>query len=196
MKLILASSSPYRKSLLEKLGLEFTCISPNVDEASVANETPQELAARLSIAKARAIARNHSDALIIGSDQVAWLDGCQLHKPGTRAANIEQLTLCSAKTAYFYTALSLLNSQTGELQTSVESYQTTFRKLSNEKIACYVDKEKAYDCAGGFKMEGLGIALFENISGDDPNILIGLPLIKLVSMLQNQGIDVLSTGAA
>lgn len=130
-------------------------------------------------------------ALVIGSDQVAWLDGEQLHKPGNRQNNIRQLQLCSGKCVTFYTAVALFNASSQTIQCQVVPYKTQFRQLTDEQIHNYVEREKAYDCAGGFKMEGLGIALFEHIRGDDPNSLTGLPMIALVSMLKNEGVDVL-----
>jgi len=191
MNIILASSSTYRKHLLYKIIPNFKCVSPNIDETQYANEAFTDLAKRLATEKANAIATNHPDALIIGSDQVACLDSKQLHKPKNRTNTIEQLMSCQGKSAYFYTSLCLLNSKTNKIQTSVERYETTFRNLSEQQITHYVDREPAFDCAGGFKMEGLGIALFEKISGDDPNTLIGLPLIKLIKMLENEGVPVL-----
>jgi len=191
MNIILASSSTYRKHLLSKIIDSFTCTSPDIDETQHENETFTNLAKRLAYEKANAIATKNPDSLIIGSDQVACLGSKQLHKPKTRANTIEQLMNCQGKSAYFYTSLCLLNSKTNKLQTSVERYETKFRNLSRQQITHYVDQEPAFDCAGGFKMEGLGIALFEKISGDDPNTLIGLPLIKLIQMLENEGVFVL-----
>lgn len=191
MKIILASSSLYRKQLLQRILKNFECASPNINEQAYAGEPPLQLAERLAIEKAKALAEKHPNALIIGSDQVAWLEDHQLEKPCTRKNNIAQLHKCSGKTVTFYTGLCLLNSSNQEHQSSVEIYETRFRSLSDKQISYYVDQEKAFDCAGGFKMESLGISLFEYIRGDDPNILIGLPLIKLISMLRNEGIDVL-----
>jgi len=191
MKIILASSSTYRKQLLSKIMTDFKCASPNIDETPHKNETFIDLAKRLATEKANTIAIKHPDALIIGSDQVACVDSKQLHKPKTRANTIEQLMNCQGKSAYFYTSLCLINSRTNTLQTSVECYETRFRNLNAQQITHYVDSEPAFDCAGGFKMEGLGIALFEKISGDDPNTLIGLPLIRLIQMLENEGVFVL-----
>ena len=191
MKIVLASSSPYRTALLRRVLAEFELDAPHIDESAHPNEPPAELARRLAIAKAQAIASRHPQALIIGSDQVAWLEQEVLGKPQTKAQAITQLAHCQGKTAQFYTGLCLLNSKTGKTQVSVEVYETTFRSLSDQQLANYVEREPAYDCAGGFKMEGLGIALFEKISGDDPNILIGLPLIRLIDMLNNEGISIL-----
>jgi len=196
MKIVLASTSQYRKAILQRILPNFTCIAPNIDEQALPNETPEKLAARLAADKATAVASQAPNALVIGSDQVAWLEknskGAQLEKPGNAARNIEQLQRCSGTSVRFYTGLSLLNTHTGKQQTSVETYDTLFRQLSQQQIENYVARERAFDCAGGFKMEGLGISLFERISGDDPNTLIGLPLIQLISMLRNEGMDVLS----
>ncbi len=191
MKIILASSSTYRKKLLQNLIPNIDCISPDIDESGVTGEQPDALAKRLAIEKARMVSEKIGQAaLVIGSDQVAWLHGEQLKKPGNRAQNITQLEKCSGQTVTFYTGICLLNSATQKYQASVERYETTFRKLSREQIERYVDKEQAFDCAGGFKMESLGISLFRHIRGDDPNSLIGLPLIKLVDFLNNEGIDI------
>lgn len=191
MNIILASSSVYRKQLLAKIVTNFQCVSPNIDETKLTDETFTDLAKRLAVEKAKAIAAKHPNSLIIGSDQVACLDSNQLHKPKTKENTIKQLMACQGKSAYFHTSLCLLNSKTNTFQTSVECYETKFRNLSEQQIIHYVDREPSFDCAGGFKMEGLGIALFEKISGDDPNTLIGLPLIRLIEMLENEGVFVL-----
>lgn len=190
-KIVLASSSPYRKQLLQRILSDFECASPDVNEDALPEEKPKDLARRLSILKATALADKYQDALIIGSDQVAWLNGRQLKKPGNRDTNIAHLSESSGQTLTFYTSLCLLNSKTGKTQTAVEQYHTTFRQLTQAQIENYVDREQAFNCAGGFKMEGLGISLFEKIQGDDPNVLIGLPLIRLIEMLGNEGVDVL-----
>ena len=191
MKIILASSSTYRKNLLSKIITDFECVSPDIDESQHQNETFTALAKRLAIEKAQTIAKQFPNALIIGSDQVACLGSEQLCKPQTKTNTIQQLLNCQDKTAYFYTSICLLNSKTGNIQSSVECYETKFRNLNKQQITQYVEREPACDCAGGFKMEGLGIALFEKISGEDPNILIGLPMIRLVSMLASEGYHVL-----
>ena len=184
-------SSTYRKHLLSKIITDYECVSPNIDETRHKNENFSQLAKRLAIEKANAVALKYPNALIIGSDQVACIDSEQLQKPNNRANTINQLMGCQGKSAYFYTGLCVLNSKTNTHQTSVECYETKFRNLSKQQITRYVDQDPAFDCAGGFKMEGLGIALFERISGEDPNILIGLPLIKLIHMLENEGVFVL-----
>ena len=191
MDIVLASSSPYRKQLLKRIIQQFHSASPDIDESQHAHESFKEMAERLSISKARALAARFPNSLIIGSDQVACIEEHILRKPLNKQTNFEQLKSCQGKTAFFHTGLCLLNTATGKYQSSVESYQTQFRVLSNKQLMNYIEIEKAYDCAGGFKMEGLGIALFEKIQGDDPNILIGLPLIRLISMLSHEGIEVL-----
>ncbi len=192
--LVLASTSPYRRALLGRLGLTFTTASPEVDETGAADEPAEALVTRLAEAKARAVAPTHPEALIIGSDQVAVIDGRVLGKPGNREAAIAQLERASGKTATFYTGLCLFNAATGRARTLNEPFRVHFRNLTPDQIAGYVDLEKPYDCAGSFKSEGLGIALFARLDGDDPNALIGLPLIRLVELLQAEGLDVL-TGA-
>lgn len=190
--ILLASSSPYRKQLLDKLGLCFSCASPDIDESPVANETPYALTERLSRTKAEALSEQYSDKLIIGSDQVAELNGHALGKPGTRDKAIAQLRLCSGQTVAFHTGVCLLNASTGRQHYACDTYSVMFRELSDDQIAYYVDQEQPFDCAGSFKSESLGISLFSAIRGDDPNSLIGLPLIKLTEMLLKEGIDVLS----
>jgi septum formation protein len=194
--IVLASSSTYRKALLSRVLDDFLCESPDIDESRNGDEPLPALAERLAIEKASKLRTKFPKHLIIGSDQVACLEvagqAIQLCKPHTKERCFEQLMQCQGQTVMFYTGLCLLNSQTGAIQSSVECYQTQFRKLNAGQIWHYIEKEPALDCAGGFKMEGLGIALFEHIRGDDPNTLIGLPLIKLISMLKNEGVDVLS----
>lgn len=189
--LILASSSPYRRLLLEKLALPFQCASPQVDETPHPGETPRELAVRLAESKAKALAGEFPGHLIIGSDQVACIDGHTLGKPGGREAAIEQLLLASGKTASFLTALYLWHSGERRGLSDLDTTTVHFRPLGRQQIENYVDREKPYDCAGGFKSESLGIALFQRIDSDDPNALIGLPLIRLVSLLQQFGVSVL-----
>jgi septum formation protein len=191
MKIILASSSPYRKQLLGKIINQFTCDSPDIDEPHLPYESFENMAERLSIEKAKALQSKYPNSLIIGSDQVACIKDQILRKPVTKEKNLEQLKICQGKTAYFYTGLCLLNTQTGKYQSSVEHYATRFRSLSDQQLINYIEREKPFNCAGGFKMEGLGISLFEAIEGQDPNILIGLPLIRLIDMLENEGISVL-----
>lgn len=191
LPLILASSSPYRRELLSRLGVEFSSVSPEIDEAPRKGETPTALVQRLAENKALAVADSHEHALIIGSDQVATLDERILGKPGNHQRAVEQLTILSGRCVSFFTGLCLLNSDTGERQICCEPYQVEFRELNDEEIESYLRKEQPYNCAGAFKSEGLGICLFKRMGGDDPASLIGLPLIHLVNMLRNQGVDVL-----
>ena len=188
-KLILASSSPYRRALLERLELPFMCAAPDIDETPLANETPEQLTRRLARDKAFALARQYPEHLIIGSDQVLLLDNLPVSKPGTHALAVAQLQRCSGQTVRFTTSLCLLNSATGQHQLASEPFDVSFRQLSRDSIERYLHKEQPYDCAGSFKMEGLGVTLFSALRGDDPNSLIGLPLIRLCEMLRNEGID-------
>lgn len=194
LPLVLASSSPYRKMLLEKLGLEFTSQSPDVDESPRADETPQQMVARLAASKAKALQKEYSAHLIIGSDQIAVLETEQglkiLGKPGNRDTAIQQLSECSAKVVTFLTGLAVYNSKEDTIETLVEPFEVGFRQLSQQEIASYVDKEQPFNCAGSFKSEGLGIALFDYLHGDDPNSLIGLPLIRLLQLLRQHGYQV------
>jgi septum formation protein len=190
-QLVLASTSPYRKELLERLHLSFEISSPNVDETEVDGETPEQLVKRLAELKARAVVDTYPDALIIGSDQVAVLNNQILGKPGNHETAVQQLTNASGNKVLFLTGLCLLNSATGKAQTSVDEFSVTFRQLSASQIEKYLQSEKPYDCAGSFKSEGLGISLFKKMEGNDPNVLIGLPLITLINMLSAEGIDVL-----
>jgi MAF protein len=198
VSLILASSSPFRKELLNKLGLPFSCYSPNIDESRQTNETPKQLVFRLAQNKARKVAESH-DGLIIASDQIATLqnglgvDDKILGKPHTHKNAVKQLSECSGKTATFMTSLCLLNTNNGNIQTIVEPFKTTFRQLSLNQINTYLQKEQPYNCAGSFKSEGLGVSLFSSLEGNDPNTLIGLPLIQLIKLLENEGVDVLNS---
>jgi septum formation protein len=188
LPIVLASSSPYRRELLEKLGLHFEAHTPNVNETPSPGETPEQLAKRLATDKAYAIAQHYPNHLIIGCDQVAALNQRILNKPGNHQTATEQLTLCSGKSVCFYTGLSLLNTQSHELLNIVEPYTVHFRELTPQQINYYLLMDKPYDCAGSFKAEGLGISLFRKLEGDDPNTLIGLQLIQLVTMLKTQGV--------
>lgn len=190
LPLVLASSSPYRRAVLEKLRLPFTTASPNIDETSFSGESAEPLVLRLAQAKARAVAVSHPKALIIGSDQVAVLGDKILSKPLTHANAQQQLRTASGKRVTFLTGLCLLNSASGHLQTICSPYQVHFRKLSDAQIERYLLQELPYDCAGSFKSEGLGICLFERLEGDDPNSLIGLPVIELIRMLEIEEIPV------
>lgn len=190
-KLILASSSIYRHELLTRLQLPFTCISPDVDESPLLNELPQETALRLAQVKARKVSATNPSALIIGCDQVATLDNIQLGKPLNHDNATKQLRLMRGREVIFHSALCLYNPATHNMQAEVIPYVVQFRDLSDAQIENYLIKEQPYHCAGSAKSEGLGIAIIEKMTGDDPNALIGLPLIKLVSMLQKEGVNVI-----
>jgi septum formation protein len=189
--LILASSSIYRQELLTRLQLPFSCITPDVDESPLANELPQTTALRLAQVKAIKVGLSHPNALIIGCDQVATLDNMQLGKPLTHDNATKQLRLMRGREVIFHSALCLYNPVTLNMQAEVVPYIVTFRNLSDAQIENYLIKEQPYQCAGSAKSEGLGIAIIEKMTGEDPNALIGLPLIKLVSMLQNEGVNVI-----
>ena len=193
--IVLASTSPFRQALLNRLRLTFVTAAPHVDESRLADEDPEAMVLRLAADKATAVARRYPHALIIGSDQVACIDGLILGKPGSRDRAIEQLILAAGRPVQFYTGLSLLNAATGHVQTVCEPYTVHFRRLSKRQIERYVDAEQPFNCAGSFKSEGLGIVLFERFDGDDPNSLIGLPLIRLVSLLETEGIQLPLTAA-
>ena len=189
--LILASSSEYRRQLLQKLLIPFNSISPNVDESALAGEKPQETALRLAQEKAKKIGNEYPHALVIGCDQVATLDGEQLGKPLNHHNATKQLQKMRGREVVFHSALCLYNAATGNMQADVVPYLVKFRQLSDEQIESYLTKEQPYHCAGSAKSEGLGIALIERMLGEDPNALIGLPLIKLITMLHNEGINVI-----
>lgn len=184
--LVLASTSPFRRQLLEKLGLPFECVAPEVDETPHDGESPRHLVLRLAQAKAQAMAERYPQHLIIGSDQVCLLGGEITGKPKTEENARRQLSLASGNIVTFYTGLALYNSATGALQTECEPFDVHFRHLSEQEIDDYVRKERPLHCAGSFKCEGLGIALFERLEGRDPNTLIGLPLIALCQMLRRE----------
>jgi septum formation protein len=189
--LILASSSIYRQELLAHLQLEFTSISPDVDETPLDKEEPQATSLRLAQAKARKVAENHGDALVIGCDQVATLDGLQLGKPLTHDNAVKQLSLMRGRSVIFHSALCLYNARDNRMQAEVVPSVVEFRSVSDDQIENYLRKEQPYHCAGSAKSEGLGITLIQAIHCDDPNALIGLPLIRLITMLQNEGVNVI-----
>lgn len=189
--IVLASTSPYRQQLLEKLALEFDCCSPEVDETALENESPTDLVLRLAKLKAAAGAKQKPNSIVIGSDQIAVINNQIIGKPLNRETAISQLTAASGQSITFYTGLALHNGNTGEVEAIVEPFTVHFRNLSHKQICNYVDIEQPYYCAGSFKSEGLGIALFERLEGKDPNTLIGLPLISLIDLLHRQGVDVL-----
>ena len=189
LPLLLASSSVYRRDLLARLRLPFSCSSPDIDESRSPGETAVELVKRLSLEKARALAASHPNHLIIGSDQVAVLDGQIIGKPHTYDKAHQQLTRASGASVSFLTGLTLLNSQTGHQQTDCIPFTVHMRTLSPEQIRRYLLAEEPYDCAGSFKAEGLGVSLFQRTEGDDATSLVGLPLIRLVDMLLTEGVD-------
>ena len=189
--LILASSSKYRRELLHKLQIPFNSVSPKLDETAYTDEKPHETALRLAQDKAKKIGKKHPHALVIGCDQVATLDGVELGKPGNHQNATKQLQMMRGREVTFHSALCLYNAATGNMQAEVVPYLVRFRQLSDAQIDSYLTKEQPYHCAGSAKSEGLGIALIERMIGEDPNALIGLPLIKLISMLQNEGVHVL-----
>ena len=186
--LVLASTSVYRSELLQRLQLPFETAAPEVDETPLPGESARATSLRLAQEKARAVAAAYPDALIIGSDQVALLEGQQLGKPLTHDNAVRQLRAMRGKTTCFYTALALLDSKTGRMQIEVAENHVTLRNLSDAEIEGYLLKEQPYHCAGSAKSEGLGIALMSKMTGDDPNALIGLPLILLVEMLRRENV--------
>ncbi len=189
MKIVLASTSAYRRELLQRFGLPFETARPDIDESPLPDESPAATAERLAEQKARAVAAAHPDALIIGSDQVAHMGETRFGKPGTVERAVAQLQTMSGRTVIFHTALALLNTRSGRIQVDAVPTQVRFRTLSDEEIVRYVNKELPLDCAGSAKSEGLGITLLDALSGDDPNALVGLPLIALARMLRNEGVS-------
>ncbi|MFC0048417.1 Maf family protein [Rheinheimera tilapiae] len=194
----LASTSVYRQALLQKLTTNFQCAKPEVDETALSTETPEQLVLRLSAAKAQAVAnRLQNDgcpALVIGSDQVAVFNGQILGKPHTEERAFAQLRSFSGQSVLFLTGLSVVDNESGRTDTILDRFIVEFRHLSDDEINCYIRREQPLNCAGSFKSEGLGITLFEKMTGDDPNSLIGLPLIRLHQMLKNFGVDLLLQG--
>lgn len=191
MKIILASSSPYRQLILQKLHIPFSCVAPDVDESPVNNESISEQVARLAKLKALAVAASISDldSYIIGSDQLASFNGQVLGKPGDFATAKQQLLMFSGQTVRFFTGLCLVHSANNKVSQLVETFDVTFKILTESQISTYLQIEQPYDCAGSFKCEGLGIALFDSLTGRDPNTLIGLPLIALMELFSTMSID-------
>ncbi|WP_076417848.1 nucleoside triphosphate pyrophosphatase [Colwellia sp. UCD-KL20] len=189
--IVLGSTSPFRKALLQKLNIPFECAKPNIDETAHKGESPIELVERLAIEKAQAIS-NFPNSLIIGSDQVALCDDEILGKPHNFDNAVKQLTKFSGKAVTFYTGLCVLDCSTNKVHSLVEPFTVHFNQLSQNEIENYIKAEEPYNCAGSFKSEGLGICLFNKLEGEDPNALIGLPLIKLVSLFKQHNFDVLS----
>jgi len=189
MQLVLASTSRYRKELLERFGLPFLTARPETDESPLPSEHPAATAERLAVDKAWAVAPAHPEALIIGSDQVAYLGQEQFGKPGTVERAVEQLRRMSGQTVVFHTAVALLNSRTGTFSCEGVPTRVRFRHLGDDEIRRYVEREVPLDCAGSAKSEGLGISLLEALSGDDPTALVGLPLIALARLLRQEGVQ-------
>jgi septum formation protein len=187
--IVLASTSPFRRELLGRLQLPFQAVAPETDESPLTGEAPTATAERLSVAKARAVADRFPNALIIGSDQVAYCGNSSFGKPGTKQNAITQLRSMSGKTVIFHTGLCLLNAATGRTHVRGIPTEVRFRELSDSEIQRYLNKEDALNCAGSARSEGLGISLLEHMRGDDPNALIGLPLIALCDMLRAEGIE-------
>ena len=186
-ELILGSSSPYRRELLERLRLPFTVVSPKIDETPKAGETPPETALRLALEKARHIAQSHPNALIIGADQVATVNGEQIGKAGGFDKALAQLQMMRGKTALFHSALCLYDARNDSYQLENIITKTTFRDLPDDELAAYLRIEQPYDCAGSAKVEALGITILEKVESDDPTALVGLPLIALTGMLRQAG---------
>jgi len=191
MKLILASSSPFRRELLARLMIPFDVVVPDVDETPRPGELPPVLVERLAISKAQAVATRCPGALVIGSDQVAVHDGVIVGKPHTHERAVAQLQAASGKVVVLHTGLALVNADSGRVQSEVVPYRVMFRSLSDTQIESYLRKEQPYHCAGSVKSEGLGVALLERFDGEDPATLVGLPLIRLVRMLENEGLAVI-----
>ncbi|MGY2573427.1 Maf family protein [Vibrio sp. C8] len=189
-QLVLASTSPFRQQLLKKLDIPFITAQPNCDETPQTNELPEALVQRLAVQKARSCVVK-TPSLIIGSDQVCVIEGLIVGKPHTKQKAIEQLMSQSGKAITFYTGLALYNSETQKSQITLDTFTVHFRQLKQQMVERYVEKETPLNCAGSFKSEGLGIALFDKLEGDDPNTLIGLPLIKLIQLLENEHFPVL-----
>lgn len=189
---VLGSTSRYRRELLSRLNIPFDVASPEVDETPHPGETPEALARRLALAKARAVAARHPQAAVIGSDQVADLDGEPLGKPGTHERAVLQLQRMRGRTVVFQTALAVVCQATGFEQVDLAAVKVRFRDLSDAEIESYLRAEEPYDCAGSAKSEGLGIALLESIDNDDPTALVGLPLIRTCRMLRAAGVELLA----
>jgi septum formation protein len=189
--LILASTSVYRRQLLERLRLPFSVVASEVDETPHPGETPPDIACRLALAKAQSVAQTHPGAVVIGSDQVADLDGLALGKPGNHERAVTQLQAMRGKTVVFQTAVAVVCLESGFAQTELAQVMVRFRALTDAQIEAYLLAETPYDCAGSAKSEGLGIALLERINNDDPTALIGLPLIRTCQLIEAAGIQVI-----
>jgi septum formation protein len=189
--IILASSSAFRKALFERLNLPFECHSPEIDESRQTGECAEAYVCRLAEQKALAVSIKYPGAVIIGSDQCALLDGQILGKPGNHENALKQLKAAQGKSVIFHTGLCVMQASTGFSETDDIQFQVKFRHLNDQQLSHYLDVEQPYQCAGSFKSEGYGAVLFDNMQGDDPTALIGLPLIRLVNMLENVGISVI-----
>lgn len=191
-RIVLASTSPYRRELLQRLRLPFEVLAPRVDEAALAAESPRATALRLARAKADEVAARTAEALVIGSDQVADVEGAALSKPGSHEAALDQLERMQGRTIVFHTALAVVDAARGRALVDCVPTSVRFRRLPRAALDAYLRAERPYDCAGAAKIEGLGIALVEAVESDDPTALIGLPLIRLTSMLEDFGVQVLA----
>lgn len=189
-KIILASSSPYRRQLLNRLHLDYECHSPSIDESVNPGEQARDYVCRLAQAKAQSIAQSYPQAVVIGSDQCALLDGEILGKPGSHARALEQLRRAQGKTVVFHTAVCVLDLERGYCAVEDVPFEVEFRNLTDKQLEHYLEVEQPYDCAGSFKAEGYGVCLFSALRGDDPSALIGLPLLRLTAMLEQAGIEV------
>jgi len=189
--LVLASTSPFRKEILSRLHVAFETFAPLVDESPFKNESPSELVTRLSILKANSAKPEYAQALIIGSDQVAVIDNTILGKPGNHEQAVKQLNQVSGKQVNFLTGLSVINTETDKIQTDMVDFSVKFRQLTSTQIENYLKIDQPYNCAGSFKSEGLGIALLDRMIGSDPTSIIGLPLIRLIRMLEAEGLFVI-----
>ena len=194
-RLVLGSRSSSRRNLLERLSIPFLVVHPDIDESPLDGEAPELLVRRLSERKARAVGARVGTGLVIGSDQVALLDDKVLGKPGGHAENVAQLAMASGRWLEFRTGVAVLDAATGRIRSDVVPFAVKLRTLAASDIEAYVSRERAYDCAGGFRAERLGCALFERMRGDDPAALLGLPMIRLCAMLRSAGLDVLRTHA-
>ena len=190
-RLVLGSRSPSRRNLLERLSIPFSVVPPDIDESRLAGESPEALVRRLSEEKARAVGARVGSGLVIGSDQVALLDDTVLGKPGNHANNVAQLAMASGRWLEFRTGVAVLDAASGRIRIDVVPFAVRFRSLTAGDIEAYVSRERAYECAGGFRAERLGCALFERLRGDDPTALQGLPMIRLCEMLRSAGLDVI-----
>ncbi len=188
-RLVLASTSPYRRDLLARLALPFEVLAPVVDETPLPGQTPAALAARLALAKAEAVAANARDAIVIGADQVAELDGEPIGKPGDHARAVLQLRRMSGRKVLFHSAVAVVHASRAHVGRALATVTVRFRRLADDEIEAYLRAEAPYDCAGSAKSEGLGIALLDSIDSDDPSALIGLPLIRTCELLREAGLD-------